>query len=206
MIRLIAFITMAIDHIGLVLFPQYLIFRAIGRLAFPLFALGIARGYGLTRDVSKYGQRIFLLALFSQPIFYLTISRDYLNICFTLLLGLVAIYIYDKSKNLFLKYFGILAILFIGDFLNVEYGVYGILTVLLFFVFKDGISMLISQSLLVFSYVLIDHSSVAQILSLGAIFLIFFAKDFNIKMSRTVKYLFYPLHLLIIYIVYHLLY
>ena len=45
MIKLFALITMVIDHIGLVFFPNVIIFRIIGRLSMPLFAYCVARGY-----------------------------------------------------------------------------------------------------------------------------------------------------------------
>lgn len=205
MFRVIAFITMVIDHIGLILFPQYIIFRIIGRLAFPLFAFGIAQGYSKTRDVFNYGQRIFLLALISQPIFYLAINKENLNICFTLTLGLLAIYLYDKNKNWWIKIFGIIFILILSQWLNVDYGAYGVLMILLFFIFKEKPILLIMQSLLVFSYVLLDFNKIFNIFAILAFFLIFYVKDVRFKINKVVQYLFYPAHLLIIYIIYLLL-
>ena len=38
MIKLIAALTMLTDHIGLVLFPDVLMLRLVGRLSMPLFA------------------------------------------------------------------------------------------------------------------------------------------------------------------------
>ena len=43
-LKLIALITMTIDHIGYILLPQYRILRIIGRLAFPIYAYMIAVG------------------------------------------------------------------------------------------------------------------------------------------------------------------
>lgn len=45
MLKIIAAITMTIDHIGAILFPHILILRIIGRIAFPIFAFMIAEGY-----------------------------------------------------------------------------------------------------------------------------------------------------------------
>ena len=44
LLRLIACICMFIDHAGKMLFPQLTWMRLVGRLAFPLFAYGIAVG------------------------------------------------------------------------------------------------------------------------------------------------------------------
>ena len=49
-LKLIALITMTIDHIGFMLLPQVKILRAIGRIAFPIFAYMIAEGCQYTRN------------------------------------------------------------------------------------------------------------------------------------------------------------
>lgn len=43
-IKLIACISMLIDHAGVILFPEYPFLRWIGRLAMPLFAFTVAEG------------------------------------------------------------------------------------------------------------------------------------------------------------------
>ena len=45
LLKIIAAVTMLIDHAGLMLFPQATWMRAVGRLAFPLFAFCIAEGF-----------------------------------------------------------------------------------------------------------------------------------------------------------------
>ncbi len=76
LIRLIACITMFIDHAGKMLFPQYIVMRQIGRLAFPLFAYGIAVGAVYTRNPSRYLSRVVLLALISQPLYALGLAHE----------------------------------------------------------------------------------------------------------------------------------
>ena len=44
LIKLIAMITMLADHAGKMFFPQYYLFRIVGRLAFPIYAYCIAVG------------------------------------------------------------------------------------------------------------------------------------------------------------------
>ena len=44
MLKLIAMLTMLVDHIGLLFFPEIMAFRIVGRIAMPLFAYGIAQG------------------------------------------------------------------------------------------------------------------------------------------------------------------
>jgi hypothetical protein len=205
MLRIIAFTTMAIDHIGAIFFPQFIIFRIIGRVAMPLFAFSIAEGYNRTRDVNKYGQRILLLALISQLIFFLLFNNDKLNICFTLFLGLASIYIYDKAKNWFIKTSGILLLLIVSIFFNLEYGAYGILMILFFHIFRNNTYLLIVQSLLILAFVLTDFNQIINIFAILAIFLAHFFKKYDFRLNRIVQYWFYPVHLLLIYLVYLLI-
>ena len=76
LIKLIACICMFIDHAGKMLFPQVPVMRQIGRLAFPLFAYGIAVGAVYTRNPTKYLSRIALLALISQPLYAVGLAHE----------------------------------------------------------------------------------------------------------------------------------
>ncbi len=76
LIRLIALVTMAIDHFGKMCFPNLIIMRVIGRLAFPLFAYGIAVGAVYTKDPMKYLTRVVLLALVSQPLYAVGLAHE----------------------------------------------------------------------------------------------------------------------------------
>ena len=76
LIRLIACICMFIDHAGKMLFPQVPAMRLIGRLAFPLFAYGIAVGAVYTKNPEKYLTRVVLLALISQPLYAVGLDHE----------------------------------------------------------------------------------------------------------------------------------
>lgn len=52
-LKIIAMLSMLIDHTGLMIFPEYKIFRIIGRLAFPIFAYMIAEGCFYTKKQKK---------------------------------------------------------------------------------------------------------------------------------------------------------
>ena len=52
-LKLIAIISMLIDHIGAILFPSSEVLRIIGRLAFPIFAFIIVEGYFHTKNLKK---------------------------------------------------------------------------------------------------------------------------------------------------------
>ena len=53
-LKLIALITMTIDHVGAYLLPQFTILRIIGRLSMPIYAFLIAEGCRHTHDRRKY--------------------------------------------------------------------------------------------------------------------------------------------------------
>ena len=62
-LKMIAIITMTIDHIGLVFFPGVAAFRIIGRLAFPIFAFLIAEGCSHTKNKLKRFLLMFAMGL-----------------------------------------------------------------------------------------------------------------------------------------------
>ncbi len=68
-LKVIACVTMLIDHIGVILFPGQMVFRYIGRLAMPIFAFFIGEGCLYTRDRKKYFLRVFLMGLVCQGVY-----------------------------------------------------------------------------------------------------------------------------------------
>lgn len=88
-LKIIASVSMLIDHVGYILLPEVAFLRYIGRLAMPIFAFFIGEGCLYTRDRKKYFTRIFSLGVVCQ-LFYVgeylfTKSSNpfYLNILFT---------------------------------------------------------------------------------------------------------------------------
>lgn len=95
-LRLIALVSMCVDHAGLALFPSVGAFRCVGRLAFPLYCFLLAQGYRNTRDVGAYARRLLLAAILSEIPFDLLIFGRIgcaieQNVLFSLLLGLLAL-------------------------------------------------------------------------------------------------------------------
>lgn len=73
MLRLLALVSMCIDHAGLALFPAIGVFRCIGRISFPLYCYLLTQGFIHTRSRRRYGMRLYLLALASEIPFDLLI-------------------------------------------------------------------------------------------------------------------------------------
>ena len=53
LIKLSAIVAMTIDHIGGAIFPEYPVFRWIGRIAFPLFCCCLTVGMLYTHDIKN---------------------------------------------------------------------------------------------------------------------------------------------------------
>jgi hypothetical protein len=168
-LKVIAMVTMLIDHIGYLFLPSMMIFRTIGRIAFPIFAYLIGIGYDHTSSLKKYVLRLFIFALVTQiPYSFfnrnLTFEPYNLNILFTLVLGLIFIHLINDSIQLLkgkgsIKYLRILMnisvlfmILYINEFVKfvgygrgLEYGWYGIVLILIFYYTKGHTILLITN-------------------------------------------------------------
>ncbi len=164
-LKLIAIITMLIDHVGAIFFPFDMVFRIIGRLSFPVFAFLIAEGYTHTKDCKKYIQRIFLFAMISQIPFYLAFNEGItfsaadipqyffhdLNVLFTFLFALIAIWCFE-NMNKIVSILVLIFLLLLSTAINTDYSYYGILLVFVFYIFKSNISKIIGFFVIHFFY------------------------------------------------------
>ncbi len=97
-LKIIAALSMLIDHTGLILFPQYKILRIIGRLAFPIYAYCIAEGFRYTRSRLKYFLKIFLLGVFCQIVYSFADDELYIGILLVFSMSLVIMIFTDGVK------------------------------------------------------------------------------------------------------------
>lgn len=217
-LKLLACLFMFMDHTGFILFPNILVFRLVGRLAFPMFAWFICQGYIHTRSFKKYILRLSLFAIILESPFILfskyfqSTGKDVLNIFFTLSLGLLSIYTYDKFENKFLKVFSTLTIAVIAQLIKADYGFYGVITILLFYVFNSDFyktalyqiifNLIYASILLGYNYnahLSLDTFVIVQIFS---VFSLLFIKVYNNKQGKKMKYffyIFYPAHIVFLY-------
>lgn len=131
MLQIIAMITMLIDHVGLIFFPNTDLFRIIGRIAFPLYSWFLVQGYLYTRELQKYMWRLFGLACLSQIPYTLALQQWEFNVIFTLLLALFALHTIDHVPDGTTKSLIILGIFCAAVFIPMDYGLYGIILILL---------------------------------------------------------------------------
>ncbi len=136
-IKLLAAVTMLIDHIGVVFFPDAIAWRIGGRLSFPLFIWLLVQGEAHTRDIWRYGLRLAILGTVTQPIYQLTFDTARPNILFELLLGLVCLRLARNFPRLEIPIWLGAVGLSVG--LDLGYGSYGIgLMILTRYFRRDG--------------------------------------------------------------------
>lgn len=219
-LKIIACLTMIIDHLGYLVFKgKFSLFNFIGRIAFPIFAFQISEGYSNTKNLKKYILRLLIFAIISQYPFWLfhgLISSEFsLNIFFTLLLGLICIIIYDKTKYKLLSLLICLLLAYIGEITHCDYGFYGVFIILLFYIFKNN-KTLMSLSFILCTIIKYANNilkygnfQIYSLLCICTIIPILFINLYNKKQGKKIKYflyIFYPVHLFIIYILYHIIY
>ncbi len=213
-LKLIAVISMLFDHSGYVIFNSFSAFNFIGRLAFPIFAFQLTQGYTHTKNLKKYFLRLFLFAIISQIPFLLFrlkfVENIFVfNIFFTLSLGLANIWLYDKNK--ILGMISLVSFSTVAELLNFDYGAFGIIIIFIFYAFKNNkvlmnfffifavILKYLFNLLIYFNTIYFNSYIALCIFTILSIILIDF---YNGKEGKKVKYLlyiFYPLHLLILY-------
>lgn len=130
-LKIIAAITMFIDHMGLMLFPNDLIFRYIGRLAFPIFAFMIAEGCKYTRSRLRYWGGLTTLALVCQMVYFLFDGSLYLSILVTFSLSVPTIYALDRLKaapsalNVLIFIAAVAGVYWLNLVFDIDYGFWG---------------------------------------------------------------------------------
>lgn len=148
MLKGIAAALMLTDHVGAILLPEVPVLRCVGRLAFPIFAFFIAEGYAHTRDFGRYFRRLAILAVVSEMPFNLEngtvfdLTRQ--NVLFTFCLALLTLRGLEAlgRERGFGRWTGcglVLAAGFAaGELLRTDYGGWGVVTVALLQLCRDG--------------------------------------------------------------------
>lgn len=236
-IKLIAIITMFCDHFGDAILGRFSILNIIGRIAFPLFCFQIVIGYKHTKNINKYIIRLLLFGIISQIPFslftYSYVGRfDLLNVYFTLAFGLLAVYVLDvlPKKYKLIGVFLDVILMIIAEFLQTDYGWFGVCLIICIYLFYNDKKSNISNSetsltffnnnllfsIVFFALVVIKYSNyfvagsytMAIVQILGTFFPIIFMLLYNGKKGHSMKYffyVFYPLHLLILVIAHYLI-
>lgn len=209
-LKLIAIIAMLLDHVGNVFFPQYPIFRWIGRIAFPIFCYCMTVGLLYTHDIKKYLTRLGIFAIISQPFWILAFNPDDVwgnltnwNIFFTLFLSLLSLWAFQEKKW-WLFALGVVA-LALGGF---DYNYNGLVMMLIFLLCRNrpGLGALLYFLTWIPALwggdiadprcpVIAGHAINWTIFGLGAMPFIFLNTHTNLRVPKWFFYGFYPAHL-----------
>lgn len=210
-IKLIAAVTMFVDHMGLILFPQYKFFRIIGRLAFPLYAYCIAEGFRYTGSRKRYFLRVFILGLLCQVV-YTIVERDiYLGILLTFSLSILLMTVQERFLSEWKngKYvwgaaylLSVIAVFLLTRIVTVDYGFFGIMLPVVTALFPDKPRRITAFAicLSVLSLDAVYHGNSTQFYSLFALIplLLYNGKQGKYKLKHFF-YIFYPAHLVLLY-------
>jgi hypothetical protein len=209
LLKWIAIITMTSDHVGRILYPEFTVLHFIGRLSFPLFAYLLILGMETTRNIRNYFIRLFVFAFISQVPFFLAIGYgpfDSLNIFFILSSGLLFIYFFKKGSMF------VVVPMLASLVLPFDYGIYGIAIIGCMYILKKNTKFGVASLVLLNALFLVPWNS--QFLSIAAIPLILLHKNGLLTTTKETDeeytipawrkyffYVYYPLHLTLIYII-----
>jgi hypothetical protein len=208
------------NHKKLELF--YGISRNIGRIAFPLFCFLLVEGFVHTKNVKKYMLRLFVFALVSEfPFdlaFYDGLAFVHQNVFWTLLLGLITIYGIDwiiqfarqeqvdfsKVKNQVLMAIGLCGVGLIGGgisvLMNTDYSYHGVLLILIFYVLRHNRIMAGLIGYMTFVTFLYEPFCLPAFIMIQ-----FYNGKKGLAKTKInyqyIFYAFYPVHLLILYLI-----
>ena len=219
-LKIIALISMLTDHVGAVIVQRtmsmpgfdhdfwsslYWPLRYIGRLAFPIFCFLLVEGFINTSNVRKYLIRMLVFALISEIPFNLGISGKlidlkYQNVFWELAVGILAMIFLKELEERNLNYIlqvifrlSVIAIFAVGaELLNLDYGIYGIISIVALYSFRQKKLWQLLIGALSFSW---------EVAAPFAFLIIAFYNGKRGRIIKYVSYVFYPAHLLILYLI-----
>lgn len=209
-LKILAMISMTCDHLGLMLFPNAVILRIIGRLALPIYACMIAEGCRHTRSKGKYLLRLAGLGIVCQIVYFVAMGSLYQCILITFSLSVCLILAVDNaqrkrdaaSRTLAQAVFFVICFIAIGipilfpeTGFQVDYGIIGVLLPVLVYFGNDR------QKYLTAGLILLGLGTGGiQWFSLAAVPLLgMYNGQRGTAKIGTLFYLYYPLHLVVIY-------
>ncbi len=225
-IKYIAMFTMLLNHIAHTLLPfgtpLYEILEDIGFFTAPVMCFFMVEGYAYTRSRQKYGQRLLLFAVISQLPYTLAFHFGNLNMLYTLFCCFLILVVLDQVRNPMFRTalcFLLVLVTAVGDwaFLAAIYTIlfyhsrgdrkrtacsFGIAYVL-FAMFNLSSQTYLSGSLTLRDMI---HALLAGtgIIAAGVAVLVFYngkRAERGRNFAKWFFYIFYPVHLLLLYLI-----
>ena len=229
-LRLMALLFMLLDHLWATVVPGNFWMTCVGRLAFPIFAFQAVEGYCHTSDYRRYCRRLLIFGLISEVPFNLMLTGSWIfpfhqNVMFTLLLGLMAIRQIDKRsaatsrKEKLVCSITFFLIILVSVVTFPDYGALGVLNIVAFYIIRGNSMEKVLQLFVmvaihwfgfegmmipVFNSALEIPQQAFAILALIPIWLYNGEKGNGGKVLQFGSYLFYPLHMLALWLMQYL--
>lgn len=201
-LKMIGLLSMLTDHIGMIFYPDIIWFRVIGRLAFPIFAYAVVEGFCHTKDIRRYMLRIAFFALLSEVPFDLAVSGrpvDFStqNVMFTLLLGLLMLYFTLKAKHVLSAFFIVIGMFLLAELCRTDYSSMGLAMIFVFYRLRDE---KIQKAVGISAINIILMGGIQAYASLAMVPISFHSGKQGMR-AKWLFGLFYPAHLLILYLI-----
>ena len=213
-LKLLACVTMLVDHIGAVLVPGFAL-RIIGRIAFPIFCFVLAEGAYHTRDPRKYGIRLLIGLLLSELPFDLLFSGrlDWgsQSVMVTLLLGFIFAMGARAVEKPGKKYVLLIILALLAELFRTDYGAMGVVIVAIFVMTREhpkrkwiqllsiGLAFWLMDSVPIPIGRVLIPIQMFGLLGLIPIFLYNGKKRWQYPLLKGGFYLFYPAHMIVLY-------
>lgn len=213
MLKLIACITMLLDHVGASVYPS-VILRSIGRLSFPIYCFLLTEGAYYTKDPKRYAGRMAIGMLLSElPYDFLfsgQVDWGHQSVMSTLLLAYLAIWAGQKTDDSIATAFLLGGAALVAEYLRCDYGAMGVVMVAGFWLSRNAKHRLAIQTVLVAAVCLLIPSMTISVFGVripiqvfGLLAMVPVACYNGCKLVRskgvqTAFYLFYPAHLAIL--------
>lgn len=209
MLKWIAIVTMFLDHLGTVFFPEIRVFKWIGRIAFPIFVYQLVEGFEKTSNIKKYFCRLTLFAFISEVPFDLAFfgtafNFDHQNVYFELIFCLLALVVFKevKDSSWIIRWVSVYSVCLMAILMRADYSAFGVLLAILFYQF-DNKFLLCTIGTAVLS---VFFTNTEQLFCLLAFPLLWIYKTQKTtpfyrcsKPMQLFFYAFYPLHIILIY-------
>lgn len=209
-LKVIAMISMVIDHVALYLMEHgtvlYGTMRCIGRIAFPVFAFLITEGFIHTRSRYRYFFTLLGFAVISEIPWYLLNGADGThNVMFTLALGVATLMVLENLQqcSLILGFLWTLGMAGLASWLGVDYEWRGILVIVIFYLFNGyAHSFSYSRGMQLFCTfaLMLYYGVIGAVMACMVLYLYNGERGFiKAHKDKYAFYMFYPIHLQIIY-------
>lgn len=198
---IVAMLTMLIDHIGIVFFPDQELWRIVGRIAMPIYAYCLVIGYRHTRSKPLYIRRLTLLALLSQVPYVLALEAFNINIIGTFLVCLLVLMGLERYRGIGRAVAMVSVGAVVLELVPFDYGAYALLLVLMYR-YIDQRQWPVAHLVLNVMYVATTGALIQMYSIIPTLVLVYwpavYAWSDRIHVKRWVWRSFYPAHLAVL--------